>query len=334
MNTRLLNGTLVLLLIGAVTLSAFAQGPNWKGTEYPDYMTVYNEKEPGKQAILAEKYLADHKDADPEVLTQIYQFMLFGYANSGNWLKALESVERMAVAPKLTDADRANYTQIGMLAAASANNTPKTREYAERILKENPKNFKALVALSGVLYQNVPTGPEKDAHVARTLQVTKDALALGRPQEVSEAQFTQIALQLHETMCLMLLNQQKNMEAIDECQEALKLNPKDGFAWYWIGLAHRAALFDLYKKYNDAVDNYNNNRDKGQLVVDELTAQMQGADKVATDKRDETIDAFVRAIVIGGDAGQAAMAELEKIYTGTRDELNKIIEDKKRQLGA
>jgi tetratricopeptide (TPR) repeat protein len=332
MNRILVNGTLVLLLMGALTLSAFAQIP-WKGNEYPGYIALFNEKDPAKQAALAEKYLADHKDAAPEILTQTYQFMLFGYANSGNWPRTLESVERMAVAPKLTDAEKQQYTQIGMLAAANTNNTLKLKEYAEKVLKDNPKDFKALVALSGVLYQTVPTGAEKDAHIARTLQVTKDALALGRPEGLTDAQFNPIALQLRETTCLMLLNQKEYEESIAECHEALKLNPKDAFAWYWIGLAHSAALNDLVTNYTDAVANYNKNRDKGQLVVDELKAAMQGANKVATDKRDEAIDAFIRAVVIDGDAGKQAMAELQKIYLGTPDELNRLIEEKKKAFG-
>ena len=63
---------LPLLLIGALTTQGFAQDVKWKGTEYEDYMGVYNEKDNAKKAAGAEKYFVDHKDADPIALTQIY----------------------------------------------------------------------------------------------------------------------------------------------------------------------------------------------------------------------------------------------------------------------
>jgi hypothetical protein len=92
-------------------------------------------------------------------------------------------------------------------------------------------------------------------------------------------------------------------------------------------------LIDLSKKYNQAVDDYNNNRDKGQIVVDEFREKMDGAMKVASDKRDETVDAFAKAAAIGGEAGKQAMEELKAIFTGTPAELSQLIEEKKKQLG-
>lgn len=139
-------------------------------------------------------------------------------------------------------------------------------------------------------------------------------------------------LQLRETTCLMLLNQQKYTESIAECQEALKLNPKDGFAWYWIGLSHKAALIDLAKKYNIAVDNYNSSRVGPGPSRYNLQAAMQGAEKIASEKKNEAVDAFAKAAAIGGETGQQAQNELRKIFTGTAEELNKIIEDKKNQF--
>ena len=132
-------------------------------------------------------------------------------------------------------------------------------------------------------------------------------------QGYTDAQWTQVQQQLHDTACLMLLNQQKYPETIAECQEALKVNPKDAYAWYWIGLVHRAAFVDLNKKYNESVDKYNANRTAPQLELDELRAQMQGAEKIAEDKLNETLDAFAKAAAIGGDAGTQAQAEIKKL---------------------
>jgi len=346
---RIANWALPLLLIGALTTPALAQAqqaqpaqaePKWKDNkEYTDYMVVYNEKDPAKKATVAETFFADHKDADPIALTHVFKMMYLGYANAGNWAKVLESYDRMGtLGPKLTDAEKQQYTQIALVAAANSKNNPRTIEIAEKVLKDDPNNFNALITLSGVLSSTLPTAnPQKDAQITRTLEITKKALAQPRPQGVTDAQWNPIQVQLRETTCLMLLNQTKYQESITECQAAIKLNPKDGYAWYWIGLSHRAALIDLSKKYNEAVDKYNANRTADQLVLDGLRAEMQGAEKVASDKRDETADAFARAAAIGGDAGKQAMTELQKIFDGTPDgtpeNINRLIEQKKSQLG-
>jgi tetratricopeptide (TPR) repeat protein len=346
---RIANWALPVLLIGALTSPALAQAqapsaaqqePKWKDNkEYTDYMVVYDEKDHAKKAASAEKFFVDHKEADPIALTHVFKMMYLGYANAGNWVKVLESYDRMGtLGPKLTDAEKQQYTQIALIAAANSKNNPRTIELAEAILKNDPNNFNALITLSGVLSQNLPqNNPQKDAQITRTLEVTKKALDQPRPQGVPDAQWNPIQVQLRETTCLMLLNQNKYQESISECQAAIKLNPKDSYAWYWIGLSHRAALIDLSKKYNEAVDKYNANRTADQLVLDELRAAMQGAEKVASDKRDETADAFARAAAIGGDAGTQAKQELQKIFEGTPDgtpeNINRMIEQKKSQLG-
>ena len=97
---RIVFWALPLLLIGALTTQGFAQDVKWKGTEYEDYMGVYNEKDNAKKAAGAEKYFVDHKDADPIALTQIYSMMLLSYANAGNWAKTLETVERANSGPQ------------------------------------------------------------------------------------------------------------------------------------------------------------------------------------------------------------------------------------------
>ncbi len=60
---------------------------------------------------------------------------------------------------------------------------------------------------------------------------------------------------------------------------------------------------------------------------------MLGAEQYASAKRDETLDAFARSVAAGGPAGQQAREELQKIFTGTPEELNRLIEEKKSQLG-
>ena len=102
---RIANWALPLLLIGALTTPALAQAqqaqpaqaePKWKDNkEYTDYMLVYDEKDPAKKAANAEKFFVDHKEADPIALTHVFKMMYLGYANAGNWVKVLETYDRM-----------------------------------------------------------------------------------------------------------------------------------------------------------------------------------------------------------------------------------------------
>src|SRR5262245_11700751 len=126
---RIANWALPLLLIGALTTPALAQAqqaqpaqaePKWKDNkEYKDYMVVYNEKDPAKKATVAETFFVDHKDADPIALTHVFKMMYLGYANAGNWAKVLDAYDKMGtLGPKLTDAEKQQYTQIALVAAA------------------------------------------------------------------------------------------------------------------------------------------------------------------------------------------------------------------------
>ena len=336
---RIVFWALPLLLIGALTTQGFAQeckpDPKWKGMEYEDYMGVYNEKDNAKKASGAEKYFVDHKDADPIALTQIYTMMLLSYANGGNWAKTLDTVERANLAVCLTDAEKKRNTQIGLLAATNLKNNAKTIEYAEKVLKDEPKNINALVTLSGVLSATMPTtaGPAQTAHITRTLDITKQALAVPKPADVQDAQWNQIQVQLRETSALMLLNQMKYPDSIAEAQAALKINSKDSYAWYLIGLNHKASLADLIKKYRALLDKYNENRTTAdQIALDEMKTAYQVAEKIASDKTDETLDAFARSVAAGGPSATPAREELQKLFTGTPDELNRLIEEKKKTL--
>jgi hypothetical protein len=345
---RIAYWALPLLLISALGTQGYAQDPKqpetkqqdpkWKDTkEYDDYMLVFNEQDFAKKAANAEKFFVDHKDADPIALTDVYKRMLLAYLNAKNWNKAFETLDRQNLAPNLTEADKKQYRQYGLAAGVQARNTDQTVKYAELVLKDDPKNFAALVTLSGIQSQKLqamqPNDPNRTGQLTKTLDITKQSLALPRPDKMSDAEWNPIQQQLHDTSCLVLLNQTKYTDSIAECQAALKVNPKDSYAWYLIGLSHKAALIDLSKAYNAAVEKYNANRDKPQLELDDLRAAMQGAEKIASDKKDETMDAFARAVAAGGDAAGEAKKELQKLFTGTPEELNKLIDEKKSATG-
>ena len=329
---------LPLFLVAAFTVNGFAQAtcnPKWKDNkEYEDYKVTYDEKDPAKKAALAEKFYVDHKDADPCALTNMYQMMIRAYAGASNWAKTLETVERPNLAPNLTDDDKKLFTQFGLLASSNLNNNAKIIEYSNKVLATDPTNLNALLSLSRTLSQDLPAqDPAKAQRLAQVLEVTNKALAQPKPQGVPDAQWNPIQQQLHETACLMLLNQNKYTDSIAACQGALKVNTKDGYAWYLIGMSRKAELKPLIDKYKEALDKYNAEREKDQITVDENRALYQGREKVASDKRDEAVDAFARAVGMGGNAATEAEKELKNLFMGTPEELKKLIEEKKTQTG-
>jgi len=111
------------------------------------------------------------------------------------------------------------------------------------------------------------------------------------------------------------------------------VNPKDGYAWYLIGMSQKGLLPPLINKYKEALTKYNNERDKDPITVSDNRAAYEALEKVASDKKDEAVDAFARTVAIGGNASAEAMKELKNLFMGTPEELNKLIEDKKGQTG-
>jgi tetratricopeptide (TPR) repeat protein len=326
---------LPLLLISALATPGFAQDIKWKDNkEYEDYMGVYKQTDLAKKAAAAETFLVDHKDADPLALTQIYQMMLLSYANAGNWAKTLETVERQSMAPKLSEADKRQYTQIGLLAATNLKNNAKVVEYAEKVLAFDPNNLNALISLSNILSQTLPaTEPGKTAALAKTLEITKRALAQPKPANIPDTQWNPIQLQLRQTASMVLLNQQKYAESMAEAKAALSINPKDGYAWYLIGMSLKVDLADRVGKYSKSVDNFNAARTTADPIqLDELKSIIQQMEQLASEKRTETLDAFAKSAAAGGPTAEQARQEIQKI-TQNPEETNKLIEEKKSQLG-
>jgi tetratricopeptide (TPR) repeat protein len=323
---------LFLLLL---TASAPAFGQDLKDpTEYAAYMKVYEEKDPAKKATAGEKFLVDYPNTVAR--THTYMHIILSYARIPNWPKALEMADKQAqLAPTLSAAEKALVVQIGMAAADATKNTAKLKEYAGKVLENDPKHAGALVTLSGLLSNSIPTEEAaKTKHFEETLSVTKRALAAAKPAEASAEVWNSIRGQLYDTSAMVLLNQKKYAEAIAEADEALKINKKDGYAYYLKGLAMKPAVAEAIAKYTAAVDKLNlpENRTADQLVRDDLKATADGMQTAAQAKTNELIDVFAKSVATGWANAASARNEL-KIFTGTPQELEKLIADKKAELG-
>src|SRR5690606_68329 len=112
----------------------------------------------------------------------------------------------------------------------------------------------------------------KEAQLTRALDVTNRALKQPAPQGVDAAQWRPVQVQLHRTVCQLLLNQKKYDETVAACQEALKIDSKDAGSYYLMGLALKYQIPPLQKDYVAGVDEYNANRAGDPALVAELKA--------------------------------------------------------------
>ena len=93
--------------------SAQSRNIRWtNSTEYEDYMVIFNEKDSVKQAAGSERYLTNHKDTNPQILTAVYSMMFRAYANTSNWAKVIETYDRIGLATRLTDSEKKQFAQI------------------------------------------------------------------------------------------------------------------------------------------------------------------------------------------------------------------------------
>jgi len=326
---------LSLLLVVALATPALAE-IKWKNNDhYKAYTDAYNEMDPVKKAALAEKFIADWKDADAEATQNIYWMMLISYYNAKNWAKAVETVDKQqALAPNLPADQKKQALLISMSGYGQLKNNDKVKEFAEKILAIDPNQLDTLITYSTLLAANFPTDETaKQAQLTKGLEITKRALAQPKPAAVPDAQWNPIRLQLFHGTCLIYLNQKKNAESMNECKEAIKINKKDSTAWYWISLALKPGVAEAAKKYKDSVDKLNENRSADQITRDDLTATMKALEKIYDDKNDEMIDALARAVAADGEASAQARTDLTKAWVGTPDDLNKRIADKKAEMG-
>jgi len=95
--------------------------------------------------------------------------------------------------------------------------------------------------------------------------------------------------------------------------------------------ALRAAFYSQssIRRYNDSVQKVNDNRTADQITRDDLTAVMNALVIVATTKTDELVEIFAKSVACGETRARIEL----KIFAGTPDDLEKLIQTKKTELG-
>src|SRR6185295_7945040 len=123
--------------------------------------------------------------------------------------------------------------------------------------------------------------------------------------------------QLHATLGLVAFNRPDYKKSIEEYDAAVKGNPKDDLAHYYLGAGYSALASQASKDYQAAFKAWNDAKvaRADQPTIDELDARQQGMGSDVTAFRDKAIDEFAIAVAIGGPVAQQARSELAKLWT-------------------
>jgi tetratricopeptide (TPR) repeat protein len=331
---KVANFGLSLMLISALALPMFAQKAQPRITDLKEYDAYangcYGEKDLARKAANCEKFLADYPKS--VVLTDAYLLTAVSYYQAGNWEKAIAWVDKQpAGLTELTPDQKAQLLQSGLRSAQEIKNTAKIQGYAEEFLRVDPQNLEALLTLSSLLYTaTIPVEETAKAkHFDYTLDITKRALAQPKPAGVKDEQWNPVVNQLHNTVATVFLNQKKYSEAIVEAETSIGINKKDGYAYYLKGLAKKPEVLEAVKKYKDSVQRVNDNRSADKITRDDLLALMNAFDQAATEKTGELVEIFAKSAACGETRARQEL----KIFTGTPDDLEKLIQAKKAELG-
>lgn len=331
---------LSLLLTAALATPGFGQAkqPQAKTqAEYNAYLAVFNEQDPAKKAGLGEKFIVDFKDS--EFIANSYRIIIGSYAKAQNWAKVIDAADRAAASPVADAALKGFAYGNAMVAAQQLNNFEKIVEYGEKVLSIDPNDPNALLTLSSMIPERLPT-----AEAAKTAALDKAAnyanKALGVVQQLSSQitpqQKAELEGQIHSTLGFIGLNRQDYPKAISEYEIALMSTPKDPVAHFRLGLAYQYLAAAASKAVLAAIEAFDAARKAKapQPEIDELDAKRQGVQEDFQQKRDKAIDELATAVALGGVVAQPAKAALETLYktknNDSLDGLDQLIASKKQ----
>ena len=330
---------LTLLLIAALAIPGFGQAKPPQAKTLPEhnaYLAVYNEMDPAKKAGLGEKFLVDFKDSD--FIPNTHRLIIQAYAKSLNWAKVIEAADRAAASPVADTGLKGFAYGNAMVAAQQTNNFEKIVEYGEKVLSIEPNDPNALLTLSSMIPERLPTdAAAKTAALDKAGTYANKALTVvqGLASQITAQQKAELEGQIHSTLGFISLNKQDYPKAVSEYEIALKNTPKDAVAHFRMGLAYQYLAAGASKATVEAINVLNAAKaeKKPQPEIDELDAKRQGIQDDFQQKRDKAIDELATAVALGGVVAQPAKAALESLYKSKNNDslegLDQLIASKK-----
>ena len=347
--TGYLGVSLSLILVFALfALPGFGQAAQAKQpqaktqAEYNAYKAVYDEQNPAKKAELGEKFLTDFKESD--FIANTYTIIVGAYTRAQNWAKVMDAADRAAASPVADDKLKAFAYANAMIAAQNLNNVDKVISYGEKVLAIDPNDLNTLITLSAVIPTKLPADEAgKKAALDKASGLATKALAgiepmLAKADEKTKPQLVQIQGNLHATLGLIAYNRPEYQKSIQEYETAVKSNPKDDVAHFYMALDYQALAAQASRDYQAAIKAENEAKaaKADQPTIDDLAAKRSGLEGDIRNARDKAIDEFAIAAAIGGPVAAQAKDALTKLWTAKNDSTNgleEFIAQKKQQLG-
>ena len=337
----------VPLLILAFAISGFSQQPNFKSRPaYDAYNAAFTEKDPAKKAELATKFLNDFKTEDPSFQVNAYLMMTKGYLDAKNYAKTMEAANNIDQAlPSAPAAQKATIYGYGMQAAQASNDVDKTVAFGEKTLSVAPNDANTMLTLAALIPERLPSDEAgKKAALDKAEKYANSAMdQVGKifngpkPANMADAdwnaQKNSVMAGIHSDLGLIALDRGEYDKSVGEYEQVVKMTPKDPLAQFRLGLAYSGQAAALTKTYVASVDEQNAaikaNADKAQ--IDEMKSKSDKLEQELRAKRTQATDALATAVAIGGPVADPAKAQLQKLWTGTPEEMNQLIASKKPQ---
>jgi len=329
-----------LLLMTALASPTFARAVAAVQDDATRYTEFFNEENPQKKAELGEKFLADFKKS--QWVDAVYRTTVSKYYEAGNWAKVIALVAQMEqLSPETTPANKGPIYARGMDAALKTNNAAQTIAFGDKVLAIAPDDLNTLITLSSTIPVAMPQDKaaidKAEGYATRAIAVLgkMDAKSLGLSEADWAKQKVAIEGTLHNTLGSIYFNKGDYDKAVEELQNATKINAKDGASWYLLGLAFNQQYAVEAKTYQDAVKESNDliKSKSDRALIEDSQARVSALQDAAREKRDQAIAALATSVACGGTTKDPAMAQLTKLWStknnGSTDGLNEFINSKK-----
>jgi lipopolysaccharide biosynthesis regulator YciM len=339
-----------LALIATLLFGTPARAQQAKSkAEYDAYKAMYDEQEPQRKAQLAEAFLNDYGDSD--FVPAAFQLLSNAYVGARNWRKVVETADRFdQTVPDADSTVKGFMYQRAMAAAEQGRDAAKVVEFGEKVLQVDRNNLGALLTLSTVITDNLPPDDaEKERSLGRAFQLANRARVQAqqalrsKPENLTDAQWDAqrmaVFSRIYMTLGVVHYTRGDYEQAAEEYKRVIGYNPRDPFAHLQLGLSYEyeaagksALVVDAVAEENEAKTNQ-----AEQAVLDQLVARREALEGEVLGEMDLAIDSFAKAVALGGQAGNLARVELERLYRRKNDDsldgLDELIEEKRAELG-
>jgi len=339
----------ILIATFLLLTPALAQQAKSKA-EYDAYKAIYDEQDPQRKAQLAETFMNDFGDS--EFIPAAFQLMSNAYVSARNWRKVVETAERFdQTVPDANSAVKGFMYQRAMAAAEQGRDVAKVIQYGENVLQVDRNNLGALLTLSTVITDNLPGDEaQKESSLGRAFQLANRARVQAqqalrsKPENLTDeqwdAQRMAVFSRIYMTLGVVHYTRGDYGQAAIEYKRVLGYNPRNPFAYLQLGLSYAYRAAGKSALVLDAVaeeDEANTNKAE-QVTLDELGSRREALEIEVLEELDLAIDSLAKAVALGGQAGNLARVELEKLYRRKNKDslegLEELIEEKKADLQA